>query len=49
VVKATPVSGPIMLRDAAVKAALKWRYKPASLGGSNVASNARVTMVFNMK
>lgn len=49
VVKATPVSGPIMLRDAAVKAALKWRYKPASLGGSNVPSNARVTMVFNMK
>jgi protein TonB len=49
VVKATPVSGPSIFFGAAVSAALKWRYKPASIGGTNVASRSRVTMVFNMK
>ena len=49
VVKATPVSGPSIFYSAAVSAALKWRYKPASIGGANVASQSRVTMMFNLK
>jgi protein TonB len=49
VVKATPVSGPAMFYSAAVSAALKWRYRPASIGGKNVPSQSRVTMVFNLK
>lgn len=49
VIKATPVSGPIVLRDSAVAAAMKWRYRPASINGSSVASQARVSMVFNLK
>jgi TonB family protein len=46
VVKATPVSGPTVLYSAAVKAVMQWRYKPASIGGKNVSSQTRVTMVF---
>jgi outer membrane biosynthesis protein TonB len=49
VVKATPVSGPAMFHSAAVNAALKWRYKPASIGGTNVSSQSRVTMNFNLQ
>ncbi len=49
VVKATPVSGPALFYIAAVDAAMKWRYKPASIGGTNVRSQSRVTMNFNLK
>ena len=49
VLKATPVGGPSIFYTAAVQAAMKWRYKPASLGGANVKSQSRVTMVFNWK
>jgi TonB family protein len=49
VVKATPVSGPVLFHNAAVAAALKWRYRPASIGGQNVPSESRVTMKFNLK
>jgi protein TonB len=49
VVKATPVSGPPILHNAAVTAAMKWRYRPASIGGVNVSSQSRVTMAFNLK
>ena len=49
VLKATPVGGPAIFYTAAVQAAMKWRYKPASLGGANVKSQSRVTMVFNWK
>ena len=46
--KATPVKGPAMFHGAAVAAALKWRYRPASIGGVNVPSQATVTMVFKL-
>jgi protein TonB len=49
VVKATPVEGPSVFYDAAVKAVMKWRYKPATIGEANVASKTRVTMVFNLE
>jgi periplasmic protein TonB len=49
VIKATPVSGPAIFHNAAVSAAMKWRYKPASIGGVNVSSQSRVTMAFNLK
>jgi TonB family protein len=49
VVKAAAVSGPAIFYSAAVTAAMKWRYKPASINGVNVASQSRVTMSFNLK
>jgi outer membrane biosynthesis protein TonB len=49
VAKATPVSGPAIFYNAAVNAAMKWRYRPASINGVNVSSQSRVTMVFNLK
>jgi protein TonB len=49
VTKATPVSGPAMFYDAAVSAALKWRYRPASIDGLNVPSETRVTINFSFK
>jgi TonB family protein len=48
VVSAVPVSGPELFREAAVKAVLQWRYKPASVGGVNVPSQSRVTIAFNL-
>ncbi len=49
VTKATPVSGPNIFYSSAVAAVMKWRYKPASIGGVNVPSQSRVTMAFKMK
>lgn len=49
VVKATPVSGPTIFYNAAVSAAMQWRYKPASINGTNIKSQSRVTMVFNLR
>jgi TonB family protein len=49
VVKAAVVSGPAIFHGAAIAAATKWRYKPASISGVNVASQSRVTMSFNLK
>jgi len=49
VVKATPVSGPVMFHDAAVSAAMQWRYKPASIDGKNMPSQSRVTMTFKLQ
>lgn len=46
VVKATPESGPFMLRDEAVRAAMKWQFKPASIGGTSVPSTMKITIVF---
>jgi TonB family protein len=46
VVKATAESGPAMLRDEAVRAAMQWRFKPASIGGTNVPSTIKITIVF---
>lgn len=49
VLKATAVSGPAIFYNAAAAAAMKWRYKPASIGGVNVRSVGKVTMDFNLK
>lgn len=48
VVEATPVSGPSVFYSEAVKAAMQYRYRPATLDGKNVSSKSRVTMVFNL-
>jgi TonB family protein len=49
VVKATPVSGPELFHKEAIRAAMKWRYKPASAAGSNVPGKSRVTFNFSAK
>ena len=49
VVKATPVSGPEIFHREAINAAMKWRYRPASLSGANVSSQVKVTFNFNLK
>ena len=38
-----------MFHKEAVDAAMKWRYRPASIGGSNVQSQTRIIMKFNLK
>ena len=48
VVKATPVSGPEIFHREAINAAMHWRYRPASLGGTNVSSQVKVTFNFNL-
>ena len=48
VTRATPVSGPPLLHQAAVAAVLQWRYKPATIDGVNVQSQSRVTINFNL-
>jgi TonB family protein len=48
VVKATPVSGSKLFHKEAVSTVMKWRYRPASLNGANVASKSRVTLKFNL-
>jgi TonB family protein len=49
VIKATPVSGPAMFHKEAINAALQWRYRPASIGGTNVSSQVKVTFNFSLK
>jgi TonB family protein len=49
VVKAIPVSGPSIFHNEAIKAAMKWRYKPASIDGTNVPSQSKITFNFNLK
>jgi TonB family protein len=46
VVKATAVSGPLILRPEAEIAVMKWAFRPATLGGVNVPSASRVSIVF---
>jgi protein TonB len=46
VVKATPESGPLLLRADAVSAVLKWRFKPATLNGANISSTSKVSIIF---
>ena len=48
VIKATPVSGPELLRKEAVSAVMKWHYRPASVGGTSVPSQSRVTINFKL-
>jgi TonB family protein len=45
-VKAVAESGPGILHDAAVKAVMQWRFKPATLDGVTVTSTTKVTIVF---
>jgi TonB family protein len=49
VIKASPVSGPAIFHAEAVKAVMKWRYKPASLNDVHVASKSRAEIIFNLK
>jgi TonB family protein len=49
VTKAIPVGGANIFYNAAVTAAMKWRYRPASIGSVNVSSVSKVTMDFNLK
>jgi periplasmic protein TonB len=44
---AKALSGPDVFYVSAVEAVRKWRFKPATLGGKNVASQGTVTVVFN--
>jgi TonB family protein len=48
VAKATPVSGSRLFHKEAVSTVMKWRYRPASLNGVNMASKSRVTLNFNL-
>jgi len=48
VTKAIPVNGPVLFHSAAVAAALKWRYKPATIDGKNVSSQVRATINFSL-
>jgi TonB family protein len=47
VVDARAISGPPLLRDAAVNAARRWRFSPSTIGG--VPVKATKTIVFNFK
>jgi periplasmic protein TonB len=49
VTNAIPVSGPAVFHGEAISAAKKWRYKPASINGTNVPSQSRITFNFNLK
>ncbi len=46
VVKATAVNGPLVLRPAAEEALMKWRFRPATLRGTNVGSELNVSVDF---
>ena len=45
VVEASVVSGPKLLREAARKAALRWRFKPSGVG--NGVRSVRLTFIFH--
>ncbi|MDM7995092.1 MAG: TonB family protein [Acidobacteriota bacterium] len=49
VVNATAVSGPALFHEEAIRAAKKWRYRPASRAGASIASKSRVSLNFNLK
>ncbi len=46
VVRATAVSGPLLLRAAAEEALMKWKFKPASINGVNMPSMTRISVNF---
>lgn len=48
VTAAKAVSGPILLRQAAVDSVLKWKYSPALSNGKPTASQANVTVKFRL-
>jgi protein TonB len=43
------VSGPAMLRQAALDAVSQWRYRPYLLNGEPVAVETTVNVVFNLQ
>ncbi|MFL6278066.1 MAG: energy transducer TonB [Blastocatellia bacterium] len=45
---AEAISGPPLLREAAKQAAMKWRFKPASLGGKPIRYSKQVPFHFNL-
>jgi TonB family protein len=47
VASASAWNGPALLRQAAVDAVKKWKYRPATRSGVPVPSQARVAVVFN--
>ena len=47
VTKAKALTGPTVLRSAAEDAVMRWKFKPATIEGKNVASSAKVSIVFN--
>lgn len=49
VVIAKATSGPSLLRPAAEQALMKWRFKPASVGGVSVPSKAKVSVSFSLQ
>lgn len=49
VVSSKAVSGPILLRGAAEQALMKWKFKPASVGGVNIPSKAKISMDFTLQ
>jgi outer membrane biosynthesis protein TonB/putative methionine-R-sulfoxide reductase with GAF domain len=49
VVEAQPISGPELLRAAAISAVMQWTYEPASLNGNPVESSTRVEINFKLQ
>jgi TonB family protein len=49
VVRAKAVSGPDLLRSAAEEALMKWKFKPASMNGISVSSQALISIPFNLR
>jgi len=49
VVKAEPISGPIVFYEEAVRAVLQWRYRPASRNGNNSDSQVTLSIKFNIQ
>jgi protein TonB len=48
VIAAQALSGPTLLRDAAVAAARRWRFKPATRDGKPISSVTTITFNFKM-
>jgi TonB family protein len=49
VTRAKAVSGPVLLRDAAEQALMKWKFKPATIDGVNIPSKARISIEFSLQ
>jgi protein TonB len=48
VLKVSYISGPKMLKDAAMDAVIEWKYKPALVNGQPVEVDTTVKMVFSL-
>jgi protein TonB len=49
VTRVTAVSGPVVLREAAIEAVKQWKYAPALIDGSAVGSQVSVQVQFRLK